>query len=127
MSISLFAPYNADECKNRIVGEVEDFMDNMIVNQVPNCINLCKHMSEEISMYIEEVARCNGQESRQAREFCYSMHDQMMILSIAGIILDDWIPLFHNFVRGVLFDELRRCGIGKYDGSFEDEYIHVIE
>ena len=124
MSINLFAPYNLDEGKRRIIHRVEEFMDDVFVIHVPNHRTLCEYMDGQISMYIEEVARCNGQESRQAREFCYSMHDQMNILSIAGLVQEDWVAHFHNFVRGVLFDELRRCGIGKYSGTFEHELTY---
>lgn len=121
MSINLFAPYNPDEGMRRILPRVKGFAEDLFVIQVPNHGVLCDYMAGQISEYIEEVSRCNGQESRAAKEMVYSIHDQMIILSVAGLISEDWCVPFQRFMRSVLFDELRRCGIGKYSGALESK------
>lgn len=118
---SLFQEFNYSETFSRVNEKMGAFLDREMVFTVPRMDRIRVRFADNLVDYIEEMVRTRGQESKAALDDLEYATDEFSVLEEAGVIREGWYDRYFKMGSEILFDELRRCGIGKVEGSFVDE------
>ena len=114
----LFAPFDWDKSENR----ARDFARDVFVSckdRIPKFDGFLSLIADYMTGYVSEVVRCRGQESKDALASLETCHTILEAYEVGGFLAEDSYDHFNEAMREFVFDELRRCGIGKYRGFFE--------
>lgn len=115
---NLVKPFDYDATKNRILPQMQKFLQENLTTDVPRSTELADRLSVDLTDYINVMVKCHGQESCDASSELFEATSVLGALCTAGILNDDWFNMWIPMARKILFDELRRCGIRKCDGYF---------
>ena len=115
---SLFSEFNWQKTEERVIPRVERFLITVATTQFPKFDTLRDRFTMNIVSYIEAMAYNHGQESKTAMGYAVDAEAEIGVLESAGFIRENWVDLYRLMVQNILFDEMRRCGIGKVNGWF---------
>lgn len=119
--MKLFSEFCWDSTWNRVEPVIEKTLRVAMAVPVPNFSGMSQSIVWDVCAYIEECVRCKGHESKHAYDTLCNLHSNVGILEAAGILRGEVIKQIDKAMRSVLFDELRRCGIGQVFGFFGDD------
>lgn len=121
----LFTSFDPNAAMARIRERVGVRLSMIRLVPVPNHEGMRESIAQSIEDYIEEMVRCHGHESKSARDYLADLHSNLWMLEACGILSDTCVDRIDEIMQELLFDELRRCGIGKVAGYFADMAEHV--
>lgn len=114
----LFTAFDSNAAKARIRERVGVRLSMIRLVPVPNHEGMKEYIAQSILDYIEEMVTCHGHESKSARNYLADLHSNLWMLKACGILADTCVGRIDEIMQELLFDELRRCGIGKVGGYF---------
>lgn len=117
---SLFGEFNWNDTEERITPRMDNFLRSVAKVEFPKFDVLRDRFTANLVSYIELMVFHRGQESNVANDYAVDCEAEIGVLECAGLIQSDWIKHYRAMVQYILFDELRRCGIGKVEGWFVD-------
>lgn len=116
----LFTSFDSHAAMARIRDRVAVRLTMIRRAPAPNHEGMIRAISQSIEDYIEEMVRCRGHESKLAKYYLEDLHSNLWMLEACGILADTCVDRIDEIMQELLFDELRRCGIGKVGGYFAD-------
>lgn len=122
---SLFSEFDPEVTSARVKPKMDNLLRKAMyeAEKIPNFDGLSRRFTMNVVTYIEEMVDNHGQESRCARQDAIDAQAEFGVLDSMGLLRNDWGKMYFETVKELLFDELRRCGVGKVGGTFVGDWF----